>query len=243
MKFRLDKIIVSDFKRIETLEVDLQSITALVGGNTSGKSSALQAAQLGVSILQAALRGKKANGDFDFVGTVANDSVVFRPTDRLLDLRRGETATQTLGFSIDYSGVDLDTNAVKQLSIEVRRGKNANIAITRAGDNDLAGVLADPERPFSIFTPGLSGIPLREEWRTKGAMDAAVMHGDANLYLRTVLDHLFTVSVQPWHPMVPVLRLSPAAPSDEEANPGSGCSDRTVTASGRPSGKPMDRGH
>lgn len=33
---------------------------------------------------------------------------------------------------------------------------------------------------------------MREEWRTKGAMDAAVMHGDANLYLRTVLDHLFS---------------------------------------------------
>ena len=192
MRFRLDKITINDFKRIETLEVDFQPITALVGGNTSGKSSALQAAQLGVSILQAAFRGKKPNGIFDFVGTVANDSVVFRPTDRLLNLRRGEPATQSLGFSIAYRGVDLDTNADKQLTIEVHRGKNANIAITRTGDNDLAGVLADPERPFSILTPGLSGIPLREEWRTKGAMDAAVMHGDANLYLRTVLDHLFT---------------------------------------------------
>ena len=54
MKFRLDKIAINQFKRIETLEVELQPITALVGGNTSGKSSALQAAQLGVSILQAA---------------------------------------------------------------------------------------------------------------------------------------------------------------------------------------------
>jgi energy-coupling factor transporter ATP-binding protein EcfA2 len=192
MKFRLDKITISNFKRIETLEVDLQSVTALVGGNTSGKSSALQAAQLGVSILQAAYRGVKPNGSFDFVVTVANDSVVFRPTDRLLDLRRGDPATQSLGFSISYRGIDLDTDAEKQLTIEVHRGKNANIAITRAGDNDLAGLLANPERPFSILTPGLSGIPLREEWRTKGAMDAAVMHGDANLYLRTVLDHLFT---------------------------------------------------
>jgi hypothetical protein len=192
MKFRLDKITIKDFKRIETLEVDLQPITALVGGNTSGKSSALQAAQLGVSILQASFRRQKANGVFEFLGTVANDSIIFRPTDRLLDLRRGEPATQSLGFSIAYRGVDLDTGAGKQLIIEVHRGKNANIAITRAGDNDLAGVLADPERPFSILTPGLSGIPLREEWRTKGAMDAAVMHGDANLYLRTVLDHLFT---------------------------------------------------
>lgn len=192
MKFRLDKFTVNNFKRIETLEIDIQPITALVGGNTSGKSSALQAAQLGVSILQAAFRGKKANGAFDFVSTVANDSIVFRPTDRLLDLRRGDPATQSLGFSMTYRGVDLDTNAEKQVTIEVYRGKNANIAITRNGDNDLAGLLADPDRPFSIFTPGLSGIPLREEWRTKGAMDAAVMHGDANLYLRTVLDHLFT---------------------------------------------------
>lgn len=192
MRFRLDKITVNDFKRIEILEVDLQPITALVGGNTSGKSSALQAAQLGVSILQAAFRGTKSNGTFEFVGTVANDAVVFRPTDRLLDLRRGDPATQSLGFSIAYSGVDLDTNVDKQFAIKVRRGKNANIAITFNGDNDLAGVLASPERPFSILTPGLSGIPLREEWRTKGAMDAAVMHGDANLYLRTVLDHLFT---------------------------------------------------
>lgn len=192
MRFRLDKITVNNFKRIETLEVDLQPITALVGGNTSGKSSALQAAQLGVSILQAALRGKKANGDFEFASTVSNDSIVFRPTDRLLDLRRGEPATQSLGFSIAYRGIDLDTNVDKQVTIEVHRGKNANIAISRGGDNALAGLLADPGRPFSIFTPGLSGIPLREEWRTKGAMGAAVMHGDANLYLRTVLDHLFT---------------------------------------------------
>lgn len=191
VQIRLDKITINDFKRIGTLDVDLQAITAVVGGNTSGKSSALQAAQLGVSILQAAFR-KKSNGTVEFEGTVANDAVLFRPTDRLLDLRRGGPATQTNGFSITYSGVDLVTNTQKQLTINVRRGKNANIAITRSGDHDLAEVLADPDRPFSILTPGLSGIPVREEWRTKGAMDAAVMHGDANLYLRTVLDHLFT---------------------------------------------------
>jgi len=192
MRVRLDKIIIKHFKRIESLEVNLQSLTALVGGNTSGKSSALQAAQLGVSILQAAFRGKNANGTPDFAGTVANDAVLFRPTERLLDLRRGERATQKLGYSIAYCGVDLDTDVDKEVTIEVRRGKNANIAITLSGNDDLAALLADGDQPFSILTPGLSGIPMREEWRTKGAMDAAVMHGDANLYLRTVLDHLFT---------------------------------------------------
>jgi predicted ATPase len=192
MKIRLDQVVISQFKRIESLTIDLNPVTALVGGNTSGKSSALQAAQMGVSILQAAFRRTRGNGAPQFAGTVSNDAVLFRPTEQLLDLRRGDRATQNLGYSITYLGVDLDTNAKKEVKIEVRRGKNANIAITREGDDDLAAVLANGDRPFSILTPGLSGIPMREEWRTKGAMDAAVMHGDANLYLRTVLDHLFT---------------------------------------------------
>ena len=186
MRIRLDQIVVNQFKRIETLTIDLAPVTALVGGNTSGKSSALQAAQLGVSILQAALRGTLGNGNPDFAGTVANDAVLFRPTQQLLDLRRAGPATQNLGYSVTYRGVDLDTNTNKEMTVEVRRGKNANIAITRQGDDDLAAVLANGDHPFSIFTPGLSGIPMREEWRTKGSMDAAVMHGDANLYLRTV---------------------------------------------------------
>lgn len=192
MRIRLDEIVVDDFKRIASLTIDLKPVTALVGGNTSGKSSALQAAQLGISILQAAFRGLRGNGTPDFAGTVSNDAVLFRPTERLLDLRRGDSATQNLGYAITYRGVDLETNVAKEMKVEVRRGKNANIAITRLGDDDLAAVLADADRPFSILTPGLSGIPMREEWRTKGSMDAAVMHGDANLYLRTVLDHLFT---------------------------------------------------
>ncbi len=191
MRIRLDRIEVKDFKRIETLGIDLKPITSLVGGNTSGKSSALQAAQLGVSILQAALRRIRKDGSPDFFGTVGNDAVLFRPTEHLLDLKRGDPATQKTGFLVTYIGVDIETNTTKTVSIEVKRGKNANILISRSGDDDFAAILAHRDQPFSILTPGLSGIPIREEWRTKGAMDAAVMHGDANLYLRSVLDHLF----------------------------------------------------
>lgn len=191
MRAKLERIQVNEFKRIGALTIDLKPITALVGGNTSGKSSALQAAQLGVSVLQAAHRGTKASGLPDFVGTIANDAVLFRPTENLLDLRRGRSATQKLGYEIIYTATDLDTNARKVVLVRVRRGKNANLWVEIEGDLDFAAVLADRDRPFCVLTPGLSGISLREEWRTRGAMDAAVMHGDANLYLRTVLDHLF----------------------------------------------------
>jgi predicted ATPase len=192
MAITLTKITIKNFKRIETLNLDLRSITALIGGNTSGKSSALQAAQLGISVLQAALRERKKN-KFIFFATVANDAVLFRPTQHLLDLRRGGPATQNDGYEISYEGLDEDTKATKSVTVGIKRGKNANITLALSGDNDFQGLLADRDHPFSIFTPGLSGIPMREEWRTKGAMDAAVMHGDANLYLRTVLDHLFNL--------------------------------------------------
>lgn len=193
MPVRLDRIVITDFKRIAYLEIDLSPITALVGGNTGGKSSALQAAQLGVSMLQAAFRRRRSNGQPEFAATVANDAVLFRPSEHLLDLRRGEPATQNLGYSILYEGIEIADSTPKNATINVRRGKNANIAISIEGDAEFAAELADRDRPFSILTPGLSGIPLREEWRTRGAMDAAVMHGDANLYLRTVLDHLFNL--------------------------------------------------
>lgn len=192
MKLRLDCVKIADFKRIKELEIDLSPVTALIGGNTCGKSSALQAAQLGVSVLQAAHRRIKKSGEHEFFKSVSHDAVLFRPTENLLDLRHGETATQNLGYSITYECTDLDADTVKSVAVEIKRGKNANIATTIDGDNEVAGFLADGDKPFSILTPGLSGLSLREEWRTRGAMDAAVMHGDANLYLRTILDHLFT---------------------------------------------------
>ena len=51
---KIKKITIKDFKRIKYLSLELAPITALVGGNTSGKSSVLQAAQLAISLLQAA---------------------------------------------------------------------------------------------------------------------------------------------------------------------------------------------
>lgn len=55
-KIKITKIVLKEFKKIEELDLELAPITALIGGNTSGKSSVLQGAQLCVSLLQAAFR-------------------------------------------------------------------------------------------------------------------------------------------------------------------------------------------
>ncbi|UWQ29041.1 AAA family ATPase [Leisingera sp. M523] len=189
----ITKITISDFKRIGNLELEVSPITALVGGNTSGKSSVLQASQLSISLLQAAFRGRNRNDVPQFLGSVSDDEVAFRPTEKLLDLRRGRSATQTKGFEIGLQGlVDKGEGPVVQsFTLIVKRGKNANINLRIEGDRDFAGLLAEGENGSSVFTPGLSGISTREELRTKGALASSVMQGDANTYLRSLLYHLY----------------------------------------------------
>jgi predicted ATPase len=199
IKIEVIKIKIVNFKRIELLELDVEPITAIVGGNTSGKSSVLQAAQLGVSLLQSAFRGRNRKGDPKFVGSVSDDEVFFHPTHHLLDLRRGGAATERDGFEIGFTCTitEHDTTAdtyserPETVTIEVKRGKNANISIRLVGSRELAGLLAEGGISSSIFTPGLSGISTREELRTRGALASQAMQGDANTSLRSLVYHLF----------------------------------------------------
>jgi len=188
---RVDKIYIQNFKKIENQEIDLKPITVLVGGNTSGKSSILQAAQLCTSLMQSAYIDNTGRS-IKKLKTLALDEVFYRPTEKLLNLRHGDAASQTKGFKLGFECTLTKHEKAETLSllVSVTRGKNANLALNYEGDDKLMPTIGDRDLPFSIFTPGLSGIPLKEEWKTRGALDAAAMHGDANLYLRTLLDHL-----------------------------------------------------
>ncbi len=47
------------------------------------------------------------------------------------------------------------------------------------------------ERPFSVYVPGLAGIPSRETYQGRLVVDRGAVRGDSNLYLRNVLYRLF----------------------------------------------------
>lgn len=190
--FEITKISVENFKRIEKLELELGKITALVGSNTSGKSSVLQAVQLATSLLQAAYRPRPRSQAI-IVGSISDEEVSFRPTHKIVDLRKGRPATESAGFDITLEGLMQveDQKVDKTLTLKVRRGRNANISLRRSGDDDFAVELANPKNNASVFTPGLSGVSTREELKTRGALASSVMQGDANTYLRSLLYHLF----------------------------------------------------
>ena len=192
---RLNRITVENFKRITNATIDLKPITTLIGCNASGKSSVLHAAQLGISILQQAYKGKNSKGKEDFRTTLAYTDILFRPTLDFVELRNGAPVTQKSGISITYEGKyeksGAEVNA--RCKVTILKGKNANISVRLDPDaesEELAAILGSSERPASILALGVSGIQLQEEWRTRPVIDAAAMHGDANLYLRCVLEHL-----------------------------------------------------
>lgn len=56
------KIRIQKFKQLEDIEIELGSITLLVGGNNAGKSSILQSIQFGVSIAQVTTLQEKLGG-------------------------------------------------------------------------------------------------------------------------------------------------------------------------------------
>ena len=191
-KPNLKKITVKDFKCIVEIGIDLAPITALVGANGSGKSSVLQAAQFGIAVLQQAYTKDLQNGKPYFEGSVDYNSILFRPTESFLNLRRDKPATRNLGYTICYEGdyVSGEHRIDARLEITISKGEGATVSIKRSGDDMFARELAKKSDPFAIIASGISGIPTHEGWRTKGFLDASVMHGDANLYLRSIIDHL-----------------------------------------------------
>lgn len=199
----LNRITVENFKRITNATIDLKPITTLIGCNASGKSSVLHAAQLGISILQQAYKGKNSKGEEDFRTTLAYTDILFRPTLDFVELRNGTPVTQKSGISITYEGTYEKSGATvnAKCKVTILKGKNANISVRLSPDTEgkeLAAILGSSETPASILALGVSGIQLQEEWRTRPAIDAAAMHGDANLYLRCVLEHLYA-DLQAWY--------------------------------------------
>src|ERR1035441_223625 len=51
----------------------------------------------------------------------------------------------------------------------------------------LGSTITDSEKLFSIYVPGIAGIPSSEQYRTISVVRRGVASGDANLYLRNVI--------------------------------------------------------
>lgn len=175
---------VLNFKRSKNVEISTPAITIVVGGNNSGKSSLLQGIHFAITVLQSArlsADGGKA------ISTLGFDQFIYKPTGDLTGLNHGSPLTSKKGPDFIFTYKDAGDNEFKKFELTLRRGKNANISVTCDEKSAFFARAADRARPFSVFVPGLAGVPLREELRTPSVVANGIAQGDSNIYLRNVL--------------------------------------------------------
>lgn len=175
----LQSLTISNFKRINATAVPLTPITVLVGGNNSGKSCVLQAAHMAVGLLQSELEVQ--------LDTFTPDKARYQPTHAFWDAAHGERLEQgdppiavTFRFKPDEA-------EAFDFSVEASRGAGEAIVLSVSEREATARLLSDVQKPFSIYVPGLAGIPLREEYCVDAALIRGIARGDANRFLRNVL--------------------------------------------------------
>lgn len=172
---------IKNFKRIRSTRVPMTPITIVVGGNNSGKSCILQAPHFAINLLQAAVSEADK--------TIPAHNLRYLPTGDVLDLPHGERLTNdTDPVQVIFElKEDAGSATIRNFSVGFKRGEGLNVKIEASEDELTEDRLSDPAQPYSIYVPGLAGIPLHEEFRSDALIASAIARGDANLYLRNVL--------------------------------------------------------
>lgn len=181
---RIDAVRIQSFKRIIDVRIDLGPITYLVGGNNSGKSSVLQAIHTAVSCAQASLeQGHKV---------VAETSLRYSPVADFSLLGHGAPYENRAGGQrgiVEFEGIAASNSERAEYRIEMYKARNHNnVGVDRSGLYAGFGqVICDPKTLFSVYVPGLAGVPHREEMSGYAAVFRKAASGDANLVFRNII--------------------------------------------------------
>lgn len=177
---RLKKLTLEKFKKVDKVELDLDSINVLVGGNNSGKSSVLQGIHFSVI---AAVTSREGDRD-----TFTQESLLYCPARGFEALHHGGGYLNQSNFGWLRIIADHPDEPNASYEIRIYRGRNeGNVGCHRSGSPRIGNILSASERLFSIYVPGLAGVSQGEQFRTESVVRRGVASGDANLYLRNVL--------------------------------------------------------
>ncbi len=184
----ISSIHIRNFKRIHSVDIELGDITYLVGGNNSGKSSVLQAIHTGFSCAQLSLeRGNRKNP----VKALPEADLLYSPTAHFSDLGHSSPyrgpSTPDKG-TIQFVPPTSSNHPEQRYTITLYKPRNHNNAgVELQGPDPIASAIADKATLFSVYVPGLTGIPLYEEYKSLGAILRTAAGGEANLVFRNIL--------------------------------------------------------
>ena len=183
-KHMLTKVRISNFKRIKEAELEIGPVTYIVGGNNSGKSSAIQAIHTAVTAAQV---GRKRQQQ-----VIPTSSLRYSPAADFEEIGHGrllENKADGVRSIVEFIGRTDNPTEDSKYRVAIYRGRNYDsIGVDREPkQGDLADHIQDPDHLFSVFSPGLSEIPLREEYMGQASIFRRVIAGNANLAFRNIL--------------------------------------------------------
>jgi ABC-type ATPase involved in cell division len=177
------KVNISNFKRISEIEISLSKVNYLVGGNNSGKSSVLQAIHMAASCAKLSLERKEQ--------VLPESELRYSPTSEFTLLGHHapyeNKATGSRG-RIEFTGSAND-DTLASYRVEIYKGRNyGSVGVDRSGTYAGFGQgICDPKSMFSVFVPGISGIPHREEHKNYASVFLKAAGGEANLVFRNII--------------------------------------------------------
>jgi len=197
----IEKITIERFKNIKKIELPLENINILVGSNNAGKSSILQSIQFAVAIAQTTsldeFRGTKWKTDKLSTSLTANQ-IIYSPIKDIYSLGNGGSLSQNKNQAISVKFQEKDSP--HSATFLLRKGRNKNL-LTEIEGQALGNPIRDLNNPYSIYVPGLSGIPAFEELKSEGLVRRLAAKGDANNVFRNILWLLYQES-EKWNAFI-----------------------------------------
>lgn len=192
---KITSVTIANFKAIEEATLDLHpTMNVLVGANGSGKSSVLQALHW---MFQSGRNGNVQARAVGLASTLSEKDAIYMPSPDYRSAGHGSEYGNNQG----KPQLDLTLNAVADdgsglvASMWLKSARNEGISVHVPTGNAIVSAIRDQSREFSAYIPGVAGIPLVEEKRSKLLVHRSAAAGDANTVLRNILVLLQGVTV------------------------------------------------
>lgn len=187
---RLREATIKNFKAVENTTLQLEDFNVIVGTNGSGKSSVLQALHwMFQSGRNRSIEARRKNTEG---ATLSEKDATFMPSPDYRNAGHGHEYGNKQGTSqLDLSiKAEAEDGSALTAEMWIKSARNEGISVHVPSGNPFVAAVRDQSREFSAYIPGLAGIPLAEEKRSKLIVQRLAAAGDANTVLRNVLDLL-----------------------------------------------------